>query len=128
MASLEFIACKGTLFKLNIFSTELALIITLIGMIVMFVANLVQCFFNKRPIFRQNSSQSPANHGPDSRNEENQRQISKPSALMPDTNFRSYFPERENYKEQFMNLQPCSSKGLIYFDKFSCLTFVFLKH
>ena len=41
VATLDF-GCKGTIFRMNIFSSELALLLSIIGMILSFCVNLIQ--------------------------------------------------------------------------------------
>ena len=113
VATLDF-GCKGSIFRMNIFSSELALILSIIGMILSFCVNLIQCYGRKFSRTNTDTEEIPTNQtqnfGENSTQEQTIFLKPQPQSLMESTSYEAYFPERQKYENSFASLRNSGSK------------------
>lgn len=113
VAILDF-GCKGSIFRMNIFSSELALLLSIIGMILSFCVNLIQCYGRKFSRANTDTEELPMNQTRNSDENSTQEQTiflrPQPQSLMESTSYEAYFPERRKYETSFSSLLNSDSK------------------
>ena len=101
---------KNQVFRMNIFDSQLAFILSLIAMLCSFAVNIFQCW---------KKNDSTDNNDPQDNirmecNTENSTTASRSPLLVPQlmesANFRNYFPERSRYESNFANLSTTEGK------------------
>lgn len=97
--------CKKSVFRMNIFDSQLAFILSIVAMFFSFLMNVFQCVFRNQN--RETENNQDHDGEAQQENSNSQPQNSTPllvPQIMESTNFRAYFPERNKYEDKFQKV------------------------